>query len=81
MRLPLRIAEFPPVRSAPVDQLVELVARDDSLIGRPPRLVVRLRDVDRIRRLRAANLDEGRTHCAIEATKFRGLQALSLMMG
>jgi hypothetical protein len=31
---------------------------------------VRLGDVDRIRRLRAANLYEGRTHSAIEATKF-----------
>src|SRR5262249_39611426 len=60
----------PPVRPATVDQLVELVARNDALIGGTPRLVVRLGDFDRVRRLRAANLYEGRCHAAIEATKF-----------
>src|SRR5262249_35507105 len=60
----------PPVRPATVDQFVEFVARDDSLVGGTPRLVVRLGDFGRVRRLRAANLYEGRGHSAIEATKF-----------
>ena len=70
MRLPLRIAEFPPVRSAPVDQLVEFVARDDALIGGPPCLIVRRGDVGRVGSLGSANLYEGRTHFGIEAMNF-----------
>ena len=50
----------PPVRSAPVDQLAELVARDDALIGRPPCLVMGRGDVHRIGGLRTANLYESR---------------------
>src|SRR5262249_25143168 len=61
---------IPPVRAAAVDKLVEFVARDDALIGRAPRLVVRLRHVHCVGRLRATNLDKGRGHCEIEATKF-----------
>ena len=63
-------SRLPPVRTAPVDQLFELIARDDTLIGRAPRLVVRLGNVRSIDGLRAANLNKGRRHCAIEATNF-----------
>ena len=70
MRLPLRIARIPPVRAAAVDQLVELVAGDDALIGGAPRLVMRLGDVHCVGRLGAANLYEGRRHARIEATNF-----------
>src|SRR5450830_1250810 len=58
----------PPIRPAPVDQLVELVARDDALIGRAPCLVMCLGDVHRIGCLGAAHLYEGRAHFGIEAT-------------
>src|SRR3974390_2962518 len=50
---------IPPIRSAPVDQLVELVTGDDALIGRAPCLVMRAGYVHRIGNLRAANLYEG----------------------
>src|SRR5262249_9117141 len=61
---------IPPVRSAAVDQLVEFVARDDALIGGAPCLVMCVGDILCIGRLRATNLYEGRSHCAIEATNF-----------
>ena len=48
----------PPVRPAPVDQLVEFGARDDALVGRPPRLVMGLGDAAGVGWLGAANLDE-----------------------
>ena len=70
MRLPLRIAEFPPVRSAAVDQLVEFVAGDDALIGGAPGVVMGAGDRCRVGGLGAANLYEGRTHLRIRATNF-----------
>src|SRR5664280_320698 len=63
----------PPVRSAPVDQLAELVARDDALIGRPPCLVMGRGDVHRIGGLRTANLYEGGVH----ANKINDLRRFS----
>ena len=74
-------SRVPPVRAAAVDQLVELVARDDALIGRAPRLVMRLGDVHRVGGLGAANLYEGRAHFANRSNELCALQALSLMMG
>ena len=61
---------IPPVRTTAVDQLVELIARDDALIGRAPRLIMGVGDVQCVCRLCATNLYEGRAHCAIEATNF-----------
>src|SRR5262249_17877204 len=61
---------IPPVGAAAIDELVELVARNDSLIGGAPRFVMRLGDVNSVGRLCAANLYEGRRHVAIEATNF-----------
>jgi len=51
---------IPPIRPAPVDQLVEFVTRDDALIGRSPCLIVGVGDVRCIGGLGAANLYEGR---------------------
>ena len=67
---------FPPIRSAPVDQLVEFVARDDALIGGPPCLIVRRGDVRRVGGLGSANLYEGRTHRRIEATNFAAFKPI-----
>ena len=70
MRLPLRIAESHQSGRAPVDQLVEFVARDDALVGGPPCLIVRRGDVGQVGGLGSANFYEGRTHFGIEAMNF-----------
>src|SRR5262249_45202729 len=58
----------PPLRAAPVDQLVELGSRDHALIRATPGLVVSRRDRRRIGRLGAADLDQDRAHDTIEAS-------------
>ena len=51
---------FPPRRTAAIDQLFEFGARDDALIGRPPRLVVGIGDRAGIAGSGAADFDEDR---------------------
>src|SRR5262249_35218347 len=52
----------PPVGTASRDQPLEFPARDDSLIGGPPSLVMRIGDRFGIARARTTNLDEDRAH-------------------
>ena len=58
----------PPVGAAPVDELVQLGAWDDALIGTPPRLVVGRSDGPRVTWLGPADLYEGGAHRQIEAS-------------
>src|SRR5580700_10658190 len=57
---------FPPGGAAAVDQLVELGARNDPLIGGPPGLIVRVGDRTGISRSGATDFDEDSAHGTIE---------------
>src|SRR5262249_52397971 len=52
----------PPLRAAPVDELVEFGSGDHALVGVPPSLVVRRRDAVGISGLGATDLDQDRAH-------------------
>src|SRR5690348_541215 len=58
----------PPIGTATVNELAELVARDDPLISGAPSLVVRQSDCLCVRNFRAANLYQDGRHGRIEAT-------------
>src|SRR5205807_9050182 len=53
---------FPPRRTAPIDEPTQLGARNNSLIGGPPRLIVRVRNRGGIARPGAADFDEDGAH-------------------
>src|SRR5215831_554344 len=54
----------PPCRAAPIDEPPEFGARNDSLIGRPPRLIMRVGNRGGVARLGAAYFDEDGAHDA-----------------
>ena len=68
MRLPLRIALSHHAGAAAIDQLLQFGARDDSLIGRTPSIIVSIRNSLGIVRLSAANFDEDSAHGVIKAS-------------
>ena len=59
---------FPPVRTAPVDELVELGSGYDPLIGGPPGVVMRSCNLRRIGGLGTTDFDQGGAHDRIEAS-------------
>src|SRR6202000_41983 len=58
----------PPGGAATVDQPLQLGARDDALVSRPPGLIVSIRDGLGVVGFSAANLDEDGAHGVIKAS-------------
>src|SRR5258708_23056194 len=71
----------PPLWAAAVDQLLELGAGNDALIGRAPSLVMRGRYRGCIRSFGRPYLDHGCAHGANQSKSARPLQGLSLIIG
>src|ERR1700727_1143421 len=67
----------PPLRAAAVDQLLQLGAGNDALIGRTPGLVMGGRYRRRIRSFGRPNLDQGCAHERNQSKSARRLQGLS----
>src|SRR6185437_13846092 len=64
----------PPADAALGDEPLELAARNDALIGRPPSVVVRVGDRFRVGRPRTSNLDEDCAHDSNRAMSESGIK-------
>src|SRR5258705_13161554 len=72
---------IPPLRAAAVDQLLQLGAGNDALIGGAPSFVMGRRYRRCVRSFGRPNLDQGCAHGSDQSKSARRLQGLSLIIG
>jgi hypothetical protein len=71
----------PPMRAAAVDQLFQLGAGNDALVGRTPGLVMGRRNRGCVSSSGRPDLDQGCAHGRDQSKSARPLQGLSLIIG